>query len=135
METTILQRSSSVVLAIMVLFSTLSFTVEKHYCAGKLVDLSVFSKAETCGMEMPSQTSATTKSCCKDEVDVLKGQDHLKTGTDNKVSIVQTLFIKAYVYCVDISFESLPKKVVPHLDYSPPNIVKDIHVLDETFLI
>ena len=63
-------------LALMVLFSTVSFTVEKHFCGDVLVDVSVFTDVEKCAME--AMEMKQKKSCCKDEVDVLKGQDELK---------------------------------------------------------
>ena len=41
----------SVTLALLVLMSTLSFTVEKHFCGDVLVDVSVFTETQKCGME------------------------------------------------------------------------------------
>lgn len=59
-------------MALVVLFSTLSFTVGMHYCGDVLVDTSMFHTAETCGMEMEktvttSECSNTKKNCCSDE--------------------------------------------------------------------
>ena len=39
-------------MAVMLLLSTTSWTVGKHYCMGLLVDISLFAQAENCGMEM-----------------------------------------------------------------------------------
>ena len=74
-----LHKSFSVVLALLVLFSTVSFTIEKHYCGDVLVDVALFAEAEKCAME-PQELALeklTKKHCCKDEVDVVKGQDEL----------------------------------------------------------
>lgn len=43
-----LSKIVSSVLALLVLFSTFSFTVEKHYCGDYLVDVSYLGKADTC---------------------------------------------------------------------------------------
>ena len=44
-------------LAIIVLLSTLSFTVDSHYCGERLVDVAVFSEVRGCGMEMENEMS------------------------------------------------------------------------------
>lgn len=131
-----LYKFFSVLLALVVLLSTVSFTIEKHYCGDVLVDISVFAKTEKCGMEMPEVDTCeiTKKSCCKDEIDLVQGQDELiKTLIDFDVD--QQQFIAAFIYSYINLFEGAPKQVIPHKDYSPPNLVKDIHVIDQVFLI
>ena len=66
-------------MALLVLFSTVSFTVEKHFCGDTLVDVSVFSEAQKCGME--AMEILQKKTCCKDEIDIVKGQDELKVSS------------------------------------------------------
>ncbi|WP_298554448.1 hypothetical protein [uncultured Algibacter sp.] len=129
----LLHKTFSISLAIIVLFSTVSFTIEKHYCGDVLVDVSVFSEAEKCGME--ALEILQKKSCCKDEIDVIKGQDELKVSFFEELDFEQQQFITAFVYSYINGFESLPKQTIPHKDYSPPNLVADIQVLDQVFLI
>jgi hypothetical protein len=46
-------KLSSFCMALLVLFSTFSFTtLASHYCGDVLVDSSLFGKVETCGMEV-----------------------------------------------------------------------------------
>ncbi len=97
-----------------------------------LVDVSVFTEAEKCAME--TQEMAMKKSCCKDEVDVVEGQDEL-LKTFHDFDFEQQQFLISFVYSFINLFEGEPKKVIPHKDYSPPNLVKDIIVLDQVFLI
>ena len=123
------------VLSFLVLFSTLSFTVEKHYCGDNLVDVAIFSEVKKCGMEMSPDTETTQKSCCKDEVDIVKGQDDLKLSTAKNLSLNQIVFIQSFVYSFTALFESLPKQIIPHKNYSPPNLVADIQMLDQVFII
>ncbi|SHG57716.1 HYC_CC_PP family protein [Winogradskyella jejuensis] len=124
----------SVALSVLVLFSTFSFTVEKHYCGNRLVDVAIFSEAQGCGMEMPSKMTMK-KSCCKDTVDIIEGQDELQSVTFDDLDFESQTFITAYVYSFSLLYESLPKQIIPHKDYSPPNLVYDIQLLDDVFLI
>lgn len=75
------------------------------------------------------------KPCCKDTVDVFEGQDELNTSDFEAIDKTLKLTLVAYVYVYSQLFESLPKAIIPHIDYSPPNLIKDIQILDETFLI
>ena len=116
----------------MVLFSTLSFTVEKHFCGGNLIDFAIFSEAKKCGENM-EQTSM--KPCCEDEVEVIKGQDELKFSSFEDLDLKDQVFITSFAFSYINLFESLPNQIIPFKDYSPPNLVFDIHVLDQVFLI
>ena len=120
-------------MALLVLFSTVSFTVEKHFCGDVLVDISVFVEAEKCAME--AMETLQKKSCCKDEIDVVEGQDELKFSSFEDLDFEQQQFITAFTYTYLTCFESLPKQIIPHKDYSPPNLVFDRQVLDQVFLI
>ena len=124
-------------MAILLLFSTVSFTVEKHFCGDVLVDVSVFTEAEKCAMEdLEKELEAITKkSCCKDTVDLFKGQDELKFSSFEDLNFNQQVFITSFVFANTNLFESLPKQIIPFKDYSPPNLVVDIQVLDQVFII
>lgn len=135
MKKIILHKTFSIALAFLVLFSTVSFTIEKHYCGDVLVDVSVFSEAKKCDMEMPSMETFQKKSCCKDEVDVIKGLDELKFSSFDDLYFSQQLFVVAYAYSYNNLFEGLSQQITPHKDYSPPNLVADIQVLDQVFII
>lgn len=134
MKLSISHKLVSVALSLLVLLSTFSFTVEKHYCGSHLVDVSIFSKAKDCGMASASEVKIK-KSCCKDVVDVIEGQDELSTVSFDDLDFESQVFITTFLYSVSILFESLPKQIIPHKDYSPPNLVKDIQLLDDVFLI
>lgn len=127
----------SVVMALLVLLSTISFTMEKHFCGDTLIDVAIFSKVNSCGMDMEaiSITTPEKKSCCKDELEIVKGQDKLKKTSFEDLHADQQLFLTALVYSFTNLFEGLPKQVTPHKDYSPPNLVVDIHVLDQVFIV
>ncbi len=127
----------SVSLALIVLCSTVSFTIEKHFCGDKLIDVSVFTEANKCKMEaLEIELDKITKeSCCKDKVDVVKGQDELIVKTIDDFDFTQQLFVATFTYSYLNLFEGLPQLVIPHKNYSPPILVTDIQVLDQVFLI
>ena len=125
----------SIALSFLVLFSTLSFTIEKHYCGNNLVDIAVFSEVKKCGAMDSDQFVYVKKSCCKDTVDFFEGQDELNTTKLQDYNKIAKLTLVAYVYAYNKLFERLPKLIIPHKNYLSPKLIKDIHVLDETFLI
>ena len=124
-------------MAFVVLFSTMSFTINMHYCGDKLVDSAIFSKAESCGMEMeltPStdDCSVSKKNCCSDEFEKINGQNELQSSVD-AISFKQQVFIASFIYTN--LFESLDSKVFIFEEYDPPLFRKQIYKLDETYLI
>lgn len=128
-----LHKTFSVLLTLLVLFSTVSFTIEKHYCGDVLVDVSVFVEAEKC--EMEALEILQKKTCCKDEINVIQGQDELKFSSFDDLEFEQQLFLASFIYSYVNLFEGLSQQIVPHKNYSPPNLVRDIQVLNDTFLI
>lgn len=133
----ILHKSFSVLLALLVLFSTVSFTVEKHFCGDVLVDVSLFTEAEKCAMEAFEKEleAITKKSCCKDTVDVFEGQDELIVKSFDDLDFERQLFVATYIYSYINLFDGLPQQVIPHKNYSPPNLIEDLNLMDQVFLI
>ena len=134
---------TAVAMAVLVLVSTLSVSIEKHYCGEHLVDVSLFAEAEKCGMEaadMAMNTSeedglTTKKSCCTDVVDLVEGQDELSLEKTKELSSHQKVFIFSFAYTFSGLFEFEPQNHSPFEHYSPPGFVEDIQVLNEVFLI
>ena len=135
----VLRNTVAVGLAILVLFSTVSFTIHKHYCGDVLVDTSLFAEADSCGMKANTpiaedRCTVQMKNCCKDVVDVIEGQDDLKIDF-HSLDLQQQVFITSFVYSYINLFETVDKETIHFRDYSPPLIVRDIHILDEVYLI
>ena len=128
----LIQKSGSLVMALLVLFSTMSFTVDKHFCGSYLVDQAVFSEAKDCGMEHAGDMSG--EDGCKDQKVSVEGQKDLKISF-NDLDLPQQVFLASFTYSYVDLFDGLPQQEIPFSDYSPPLLVTDIHVLNETFLI
>nr|WP_286107214.1 hypothetical protein [Arenibacter sp. M-2] len=125
-------------MAIVVLFSTMSFTIDMHYCGDNLVETAIFHKAKGCGMEMEKPStdgcSIKVKDCCSDEQLIIDGQDELKISFD-KLTFDQQVFVASFVYTYINLFEGLEKNVTSFRDYVPPLVIRQIYKLDETYLI
>ncbi len=134
------QKIVSLIMAFVVLLSTMSFTYDLHFCGDILVDVALFAKADSCGMDKVSETrssddcSIQKKGCCSDKKVIVEGQNELKQSFDN-LSFEQQAFVVSYVYSYLNLFEDLHDKVIPFKNYSPPNVIQDIQLLDEVFLI
>jgi len=136
----LLQKISSLLMALLVLFSTFSYTVESHYCGGSLVDSSFFGHVESCSVEMLKVTisdddcSEVSKNCCNDVKVFVDGQDKLITSSV-ELNFQQQLFIASFVDTYINLFKGIDDKVIPFKNYSSPLLVRDIQLLDEVFII
>ncbi len=133
------RKIGAILMALVVLFSTMSFTISEHYCGDMLVDSALFSKAGSCGMEMQKPAplkdcSIQKDNCCSNEIKQIEGQTELKTQVLN-LDFEQQVFIASFVYSYINLFEGLESNIIPFKDYSPPIIDKDINVLYQNFLI
>ena len=134
----VFHKITSFLMALVVLISTVSFTVDMHYCGETLVDTAVFKKAKSCGMEMQNPStkdcSITKKNCCSNKQMVVDGQDELQLTFDN-LTFEQQQFVATFIYTYINLFEGLDKEVTSFQDYKPPLVIRQIYKLDETYLI
>ena len=123
----------------MVLFTTMSFTVNMHFCGESLIDYAMYQNATTCGMEtgQPADDCDTTipeDSCCTDKQIVVEGLDELKLNFDT-LNFEQQVFVAALFYTYINLFEGLDENVIPFRDYKPPLLIRDFQKLHETYII
>ncbi|MCF6307060.1 MAG: hypothetical protein L3J09_03795 [Flavobacteriaceae bacterium] len=139
----VFSKITGILMATVVLFSTMSFTIDMHYCGDILVDTAIFSKAEGCGMEMNHSSSSSSssseenisnKNCCSETVISIDGDEEFTT-TFKELTFEQQTFVATFVYTYINLFEVNEDNSTSFLDYSPPLVVKDILLLDEQFLI
>ncbi|WP_391592760.1 hypothetical protein [Winogradskyella sp.] len=134
----VFNKVMSLTMVFVVLFSTMSFTVNMHYCGGVLVETAIFQKAKGCGMEMEKPStegcSITKKNCCEDKQLAIKGQDELQLKVD-KITFEQHVFIASFVYTYVNLFEGLENKRYSYEKYEPPLVIRRIYKIDETYLI
>src|SRR5690554_270537 len=132
-------KALSVFMATLVLFTTMSFTVDMHYCGETLIDFSLSQNAHTCGMETEQptkdcETGIPEKSCCSDKQIVIEGQDEIKMSVDT-LNFDQQIFVASFFYTYINLFEGLDANVIPFRDYKPPLLIRDIQKLHESYLL
>jgi hypothetical protein len=128
-------------LAVSILFTTSSFTVDMHFCCNKLVDMAILGKAQACkdkvqNKDFPFKKCATfqEKGCCSSQSFLKTGDDIIKKA-NNELQTEDIVFLKTFFYTYINLFEGLDDNVVPFKHYRPPLLFKDIQILHETYLI
>ena len=129
----------SVILSLVVLVTSMGFTVSSHECGGRVVKtvISVTNADVSCGMESKKSNCATQpkvkKSCCKDNYLLIQGdQDYAQQvqAVDFSVDYLSA-FVIAYVELIQT--ETTQDDFFT--DHSPPPLIKDIPILIQSFLI
>ncbi len=123
-------------MALLVLVSTLSLTIEKHYCADTLVDVAIFTEAKGCcaGKKAPASESKK-EGCCKNEVDLIKGQDELSVKDTESFKSINKTFLVAMATVFGAIFPIEDEAPVPQDVYTPPKLFDDLYQLHEVYLI
>lgn len=131
----------SVVMALLVLFSTMSFTVEKHYCGESLVGHAVFSSVEkcksdahSCGRENMVHMNKDKDSCCSDQIESIHGQDELNFHSTS-FDLVPQYFIVPISIILEDFVPGLSRQTLTYSRYQPPQVVYDIQLLCQVFII
>ncbi len=126
-------KITALAMAFLLLASTVSWTIEKHYCMGRVVDISLFGHAEGCGM-LGDFEGILENSCCENELIAVDGQDDLNYSWE-QLDLGQQVFLYALTFSYLHSLENLEELVVPHKEYPPPLLIRDLQLLDQVFLI
>jgi len=130
------QQLISVAMAMLVFISTLSISIEKHYCGDNLVDVAIFADVQKCESEAPDQGGILmTVSCCKDVIDLHEGQDELSLKKTKVLDTNQKVLIMSFAYVFSGSIDLESQNNTPFIHDTPPKPVRDIQVLNEVFLI
>lgn len=123
-------RLFSFAMSLLVLASTLSWTVEKHLCMGHVVSIALFAEAEGCGMAMDADNH-----CCDNERFTVQGQDDLKQSVFQYAvpSLVYPMVTMVSMVTA-LPTTELKESAAVEL-YHPPPLPENIHLLHQVFLI
>lgn len=127
-------------LTALALFSSVSFTVEKHLCDGHVFSKSIFGSAQNCGMEdgyckvEKNNHYFSKKSCCKDEIQLINGFTFKKEATIllDKKQGVNLAFV---VFNNSNLFFQNKERITKFKNYFPPPIIKKFTILYQVFRI
>lgn len=130
------KQSISVTMALLVFISTLSVSIEKHYCGDHLVGFAIFADAQKCESEAADEgTNLMAQSCCKDVVDLLEGQHELSLEKTKDLTAGQKVFILSLASVFGGLYDQKSQNNTRYKHYTPPRFTQDIQVLNEVFLI
>lgn len=136
----VLHKILAVIIALTVLLSTMSFTVEKHVCMGEVTEVAFFDEVEGCGMEeslcetpQNDVEQVSRSQCCDDIQQLIPGNDNEQQPLQG-LEIAKLKYIVTYLYTFVKDLEDGKQELVIQ-DISPPLVDKDIQVLYQTFLI
>ena len=73
-----IKKIAPISLALLVLLSTFSFTVESHYCGSFLMAMSITGTTNECAADSSNANSIKIKDCCFNEVQEIVGQKELQ---------------------------------------------------------
>lgn len=128
----------SLFLGILIVFSSMGFSLSKHYCQGELKETALFVKAKACHeVEKASchkhPTGLAQENCCNDEQDYIKGID-LETSLLIKVCApdLPAVINKPLSFFTKSIFN---KELIRFSNSPPPLIVKDIIIFVQSFLL
>ena len=152
-STSITYRIIALTMAFLMFFTSVGFTVDMHYCQGKLKTFNFFGKAKSChdmgeGMKdcpFHAQMNETNKSegstiskkgCCSNKtLHFQSDQDHQLQTADFVVTKQLKQFVIAYVSVFLGEDFDLKREVIAFARYKPPLIPRDIPVLHQAFLL
>ena len=137
----VLHKILALILAFIVLFSSFSFTVEKHVCMGEVMGVSFFTEAESCDMVMEEEcvvhdfpgNHIDKEPCCNDIQELIPGNQNEQQAIDS-LELNSVQFALAFTYTYLNLFET-KEEITPFIDSSPLFIDKDYQVLYQSFLI
>jgi hypothetical protein len=134
----LLHKLFSVSMALLLLLSTISWTVEKHLCMGRVMDIALFDKADDCCMEaglaLLGDKSIDKKHCCDNEAFTIQGQDTLNLDISHFNFSQQVFLISFTTFYLGLFQETTDKNIVFD-SYPPPILVKDLNIHHQVFLI
>jgi hypothetical protein len=132
-----LKTISVFTMAFLVLFSSSSFMVGIHWCAGEIQSMALLSEADGCEMEknLPPCHKHVSEPCCEDETILHQGEGFKASVSDIAISISPTLDLELPHVILSEVIPSVPFLHPDYYDYDPPLRSYDLTVSHRVFLI
>lgn len=133
----VFQHITSLFLALLVLVSTQSYSVNSHYCGNILVDKSFVKPAKKCAMH-ESKThhhkEEEAGQCCADETQIIEGQDQLKIQS-LEIELPHPYFVEAFFFNFILPTTFEEKETFTFYTPPPPLLQRDVQALYQVYLI
>ena len=148
-------RLSALFLSVLMLFSTIGFSMDIHYCGGEIENFAFYGKADECKMmkkssvnDLPachqktekkchknsSKKGYSKKSCCDNHSYTLQSIENSKTSNTLELASVDLTFVTVFILSNFILFEEETNSDECFY-YTPPLISQDVTILHQVFII
>ncbi|MEO7991614.1 MAG: hypothetical protein ABI663_18825 [Chryseolinea sp.] len=131
----------SVLLALLVLVSSTSFSVNMHICGGHVSSVALVQKAAPCAMERmlachgDVHQEKKSNGCCEDKSVTFEGKDFSSKVEHLSLELQSASWIAELPYVVSIVPSTSSQAPPSFTLYKPPLLSKDISVLVHSFQI
>ena len=135
------------------LVSSTGFSIDLHFCQGNLKSFSFLGEAKSChAMELmkscshqkkachaapvvQEESADCQKDCCSNKkIEISADEDAQKIQVES-LTPKQIKFVTAFVKTFVLGHTDLSQHIIPHLNYKPPLLNKDITILIQSFLL
>ena len=137
----VLKPIVSSLLALLVLVSSSSFSVNMHYCGGHVQSISLIEDADACPMEvqLPTchrQEQIKKSGCCEDKHVAFEGKAFNTKVQDFSLLNWQAInWVASLPIIMEVIQVNEALTFSNHIPYKPPIVERDIPVLKQSFLI
>lgn len=139
-----MKRVASILLSLLILLSSIGYTVASHYCGGQMVkaklmyvhnsiDCGMNGMLNSCAEQEETSGSILKKQCCENEFSRFQLENQLKTSELQAPINTEVVVMFVYTY-LNLFLSNTTEGVIPS-DYTPPPNIKDIPVQNQVFLI
>lgn len=127
----------SVVFAMLVFFSSTSFTIGIHFCSGKVQNMTLFGKADPCEKEknLPPCHRHKKSSCCDDETIVHESEGFKNPINQINVTPSPAVHIELPMVVISEIIPSVAISRTKYQNYDTPLRSSDRTVTHQVFII
>jgi hypothetical protein len=154
MNTKFTYKALAMFMAFLMFTSSIGFSMDIHFCGGKLESFSFFGDAEACEMMKAKQEKESHSccespkkeikpchnkefakgNCCHNESFVIDNGGELETS-DFSLEQFQQVLVAVIVLFPNVNLFKTASKQSHYTYYNPPPIIKDISILHQVFRI
>ena len=145
----------AIFLSFLMLFSTIGFSMDIHFCGGHVDNFAFYGQADECSMmkkgtseETPSchqkvekkchshsdKNAISKKNCCENESYVLQTIEDGQTSNSFEIANFDLTIVTVFILSNFNLFEFETKRA-EYFNYSPPILNDDVTILHQLFLI
>jgi hypothetical protein len=149
MNKNVLHRASAILLSVVILTASMGFTVDMHYCGGKMQSFSIFGDAESCtplevvitcteshqDSDSNSHCTLAQKKCCSDRMLYVQPIEDLTISMNATAVDLGTKLYAPVVDCFNCSLSVVHIEKSLNQHYRSPDLLRTNTVLLQSFLI